>query len=327
MSNNLIGHITGSGEFEATIQARMVVNDYEITAEENDAGVKLIVKKGTDIQTVQVLNGINGVKGDKGEKGEKGEPGTNGRDGTNGINGKDGKDGKDGTDANVTKENVTNAIGYIPASKADLNQMVTEVDLAGASAYKDSTGKVYIPAGTDQETGVIKTGAGLYSRSSGETIVDYATQSNIDYRSPAVGTTTQSLFPVCASHIDYAVKAVLTDNKGLRWTSSEKEMARAKLGVTTIVGPKGDKGDTGEQGPKGDTGEQGPQGIPGVKGDPGSDATVTSESITAALGFTPAKSSELTDHVTDETIHPTDAHINGLINAALNGLDANGVSY
>lgn len=44
------------------------------------------------------------------------------------------------------------------------------------------------------------------------------------------------------------------------------------IGVPSMVGatgPKGDKGDTGEQGPKGDTGEQGVQGPKGDKGDTG----------------------------------------------------------
>lgn len=74
--------------------------------------------------------------------------------------------------------------------------------------------------------------------------------------------------------------------------------------IALIKGEKGEKGDTGlqgiqgiqgiqgEKGDKGDTGDKGEQGIQGVKGDTGpkgSDASVTKENISAALGFTPTK--------------------------------------
>ena len=58
-------------------------------------------------------------------------------------------------------------------------------------------------------------------------------------------------------------------------------------------GPKGDPGDAGPQGPKGDPGDAGPQGPKGDPGDigpqgpAGSDASVTVDNITAALGYTP----------------------------------------
>ena len=48
-------------------------------------------------------------------------------------------------------------------------------------------------------------------------------------------------------------------------------------------------------------------GRPGKDGQPGSDAQVTAANIQAALGYTPAATSQI----------PTDEHINDLINAAL----------
>ena len=65
------------------------------------------------------------------------------------------------------------------------------------------------------------------------------------------------------------------------------------VGATGLTGPQGLKGDTGLTGPqglKGDTGDTGPQGLKGDTGDTGpagSDATVTAENITAALGAAP----------------------------------------
>ena len=49
-----------------------------------------------------------------------------------------------------------------------------------------------------------------------------------------------------------------------------------------IIGPQGEKGDTGEK---------------GDKGDPGSDADVTTENITNALGYTPASQTEVEEKV------------------------------
>ena len=84
------------------------------------------------------------------------------------------------------------------------------------------------------------------------------------------------------------------DLKGPKGDQGEKG-EKGEQGIPGVKGDKGDqgaKGDQGEKGPKGDQGEQGPkgdQGEQGPKGDPGSDATVTAENITAALGYAPAK--------------------------------------
>lgn len=62
----------------------------------------------------------------------------------------------------------------------------------------------------------------------------------------------------------------------------------------SCLGPKGDTGEQGiqgpqgEQGPKGDKGDKGDTGDTGPSGPAGSDAEVTAENITAALGYTPA---------------------------------------
>ena len=60
-------------------------------------------------------------------------------------------------------------------------------------------------------------------------------------------------------------------------------------GVEGPQGPKGDQGDVGPQGPKGDKGDIGPQGPKGDTGAHGSDANVTADNITAALGYAPGK--------------------------------------
>ena len=74
---------------------------------------------------------------------------------------------------------------------------------------------------------------------------------------------------------------------------------------STVEGPQGAtgaKGNTGATGPQGLTGATGPKGSTGAtgpKGDDGSDANVTSTNITSALGYTPAKQSDVTSILGD----------------------------
>ena len=60
---------------------------------------------------------------------------------------------------------------------------------------------------------------------------------------------------------------------------------RGLQGPQGIPGVQGPKGEQGPQGIQGEPGQRGEQGLPGADG---SDATVTAENVTAALGYTPA---------------------------------------
>lgn len=98
---------------------------------------------------------------------------------------------------------------------------------------------------------------------------------------------------------------------------------KGDTGATGPQGPQGEKGDTGSTGPqgpkgeKGDTGATGPQGPKGDTGPAGSDATVTTDSIKSALGYTPADA---------EALSSLSAEI-GDIGAALDGIIALQNSY
>jgi precorrin isomerase len=91
---------------------------------------------------------------------------------------------------------------------------------------------------------------------------------------------------------------------------------KGDTGATGAQGAQGIQGEAGATGPKGDTGAtgaQGPQGIQGLKGDKGdtgatgpqgsagTDASVTSSSIAAALGYTPVNPSSLASVATAGT--------------------------
>lgn len=71
--------------------------------------------------------------------------------------------------------------------------------------------------------------------------------------------------------------------------------AQGEVGPQGETGPQGIQGVQGETGPQGPAGPMGPQGPQGIQGPPGSDAAVTSASIIAALGYTPANENVLGD--------------------------------
>lgn len=94
------------------------------------------------------------------------------------------------------------------------------------------------------------------------------------------------------------------DGTVLTITSASGTSSADLKGEKGDQGIQGEKGDTGPQGPKGDTGATGATGPQGPKGDTGetgpqgpagSDASVTSENVTAALGYTPASKADLED--------------------------------
>lgn len=72
------------------------------------------------------------------------------------------------------------------------------------------------------------------------------------------------------------------------------------------IGPQGPEGPRGPQGPQGDKGDKGDKGDRGPQGEPGSDATVTLDSIVRALGYTPADKA-----VVDDLVNKVNAIING----------------
>ena len=101
-------------------------------------------------------------------------------------------------------------------------------------------------------------------------------------------------------------------------------------GIQGPAGPQGEKGDTGPAGPTGATGPKGEKGATGAtgpqgpKGDPGSDATVTADSIKTALGYTPVKPGD----IVTETTQVLPAYTNQIpLSTDASGAMLNGVGY
>lgn len=142
----------------ATLGAGKInVNDYTLTVEEAENGVKLTLTRGSKTETVFIPNGAKGDKGDKGDTGAKGDKGDTGAHGPKGDKGDDGYSpaasvsksgttttisitdktgtttatvedgakgdkGDPGSDASVTAENVQSALGYMPVAPTVLDE-------------------------------------------------------------------------------------------------------------------------------------------------------------------------------------------------------------
>lgn len=85
-------------------------------------------KGDTGPQGIQGEMGEPGPQGPRGPQGAQGETGSQGPQGPQGIQGEPGPQGpagRDGSDAEVTKENIENALGYTPVQPSDIAGFIT----------------------------------------------------------------------------------------------------------------------------------------------------------------------------------------------------------
>lgn len=85
-------------------QGPMIINDWVITVEEIEGGKRLIARRGSEEQVMDIMDGPEGPtgpqgeKGDTGEQGPKGDPGEKGDTGDTGPQGPQGEKGLTGAD-------------------------------------------------------------------------------------------------------------------------------------------------------------------------------------------------------------------------------------
>lgn len=75
-------------------QGPMIINDWVITVEEIEGGKRLIARRGSEEQVMDIMDGPEGPTGPQGEKGDTGEQGPKGDPGPAGVDGVPGADGK-----------------------------------------------------------------------------------------------------------------------------------------------------------------------------------------------------------------------------------------
>ena len=109
---NIIGGSIGAG--------KAILNDYTLGVEDIDGGHRLTITRGSEVQTMDVLDGKNGADG------KDGAPGADGRDG---IDGKDGAPGAVQTvNGEAPDENGNVQVSGLPDGASANQQLVTDKD-------------------------------------------------------------------------------------------------------------------------------------------------------------------------------------------------------
>lgn len=77
----------------------VVINDYQIQADSIDGGHRLTITRGSEVQTIDLMDGAPGAPGETGPAGPQGEKGEQGETGLQGPRGEQGPQGEPGKDA------------------------------------------------------------------------------------------------------------------------------------------------------------------------------------------------------------------------------------
>lgn len=242
----------------------------------------IAVKNGFEGTEAAWLASLKGAKGDKGEKGEQGAQGIQGEKGATGETGPQGKPGIQGPKGAQGDKGDTGDVGP-----------------AGPQGLKGETGATG-PAGPQGKQGIQgekgETGDTGPQGKQGPQGIQGVQGAKGDKGDPF--SIKKIYASVTAMNADFSGTDTSTGDFVLINTGNVEDEDNAKLYVkgksaftfvTDLSGAAGIQGPQGPQGVQGVQGEQGIQGVKGDKGDPGSDATVTTDNITSALGYTPRK--------------------------------------
>lgn len=148
---------------EATLGAgALIVNDYRITTEPIDGGHRLMVTRGSEVQTMDLLDGAQGAPGEPGPagpQGEKGEQGDTGSQGPQGEPGPAGPKGEQGPQGEPGKDAPQESVLYTAQSLSDKQRAQARENIGAADAVtvnglkgdvvqlaEDMTGKLSEPA-------------------------------------------------------------------------------------------------------------------------------------------------------------------------------------
>lgn len=116
---NIIGGSIGAG--------KAILNDYTLGVEDIDGGHRLTITRGSEVQTLDVMDGKNGIDG------KDGAPGSDGRDG---IDGKDGAPGAVQTvNGEAPDESGNVQVSGLPDGAEANMQLVTDAD--GAAKWEE----------------------------------------------------------------------------------------------------------------------------------------------------------------------------------------------
>lgn len=126
---------------EATLGAgALIVNDYRITTEPIEGGHRLTVTRGSEVQTMDLLDGAPGEPGPQGPQGEPGEKGEKGEKGDVGPAGPQGEPGQDAPQESVlyTPQTLTTD------QQAQARENIGAADVVAVNGLKDDIASMNI---------------------------------------------------------------------------------------------------------------------------------------------------------------------------------------
>lgn len=209
------------------------------------------------------FDGATGPQGPQGEQGPKGDPGEAGPQGLQGDTGPQGLPGEAGPKGDVGPQGPIGETG--PQGIQGLKGDPGEKGAPGA-AGQDGHSPMVTATKSGKTTTISVDGAAIATVEDG---ADGAPgKDGVDGKPGAAGAD--------------GVTPHIGDNGN--WYLGTTDTGKPSRGAT------GAKGEAGATGPAGPVGPQGPAGAPGKDG---SDATVTSENIAGALGYTPASADDI----------------------------------
>ena len=198
----------------------LVVNDYRITTEPIEGGHRLTVKRGSEVQTMNLLDGAPGAAGPQGEpgpvgpQGEPGEPGPQGVPGPVGPQGEKGEKGDKGDtgpagpQGKPGKDAPQEAVLYTPQTLTTEQQVQARENVGAASAER-------VEAVADALPGKLSEPA------EGLAVGKYFRVAAIDENGHAV------MEAVDAPKEGLAI----TPNEWPEWTADEQAAARERMGI------------------------------------------------------------------------------------------------
>ena len=269
MSENLnsggIHAVLGAASLTGALSAgSVVVNDYMLSMSEIDGGHRLTITRGSEVQTMDIMDGVDGV-------------------GISGIE---------------KTESIGNVDIYTITMTDGSSYTFTVTNGSGGGSSAD------VPIASETVAGLVRVGENLKINADGVLSVDvadtveqgdtrpvtsavvYTKIDGIDKRLSAVesgsGSGSGSGEGGTAGEDGGYYTPSVSDAGDLSWSASKSGMPA--VDTVNIRGPQGEKGDTGPQGPQGEKGDTGAQGPQGEKGDTGAQGPQGEKGDTGAQG-------------------------------------------
>ena len=245
MSNKIHFSLRGGGKL--AFDVREILRGYngedgvspEVSVEEIDGGYRVIITDKDGEHSFDLLNGVDGKDGRDGIDGHTPVKGIDYVDGKDWIPTSDELNGIAESAAGKLQPTITELSQNVDTATLELakkQDTIDDLESIRSGATKGETALQAIPVATASTIGGFKTstwgGIGVYSDSGVGYIQSASDQQIRDRKKFTV------YFAISPTNVDFAVKAALTDGKGLEYTEAEKAALRERAGIVGDFGGK-----------------------------------------------------------------------------------------